>query len=92
MAISELEMVGKSVVLIPLPTAAEDHQTKNAQALVEADAALMLSDEQAKTRLVTEVLLLANDKEKQKRLGENINKLAKPNATKEIVDIVLGLI
>ncbi len=92
MAISELEMIGKAVILVPLPTAAEDHQTKNAQALVNVNAAVLVKDSEAKQTLVKEVIALANDLEKQKILGANISKLAKPNATKEIVDIVLDLI
>ncbi|WP_068597470.1 undecaprenyldiphospho-muramoylpentapeptide beta-N-acetylglucosaminyltransferase [Vaginella massiliensis] len=92
MAISELEMIGKAVILVPLPTAAEDHQTKNALALVKENAAVMVKDELAKENLVKEAVALAKDRSKQQLLGTNISKLAKPNATKEIVDIILGLI
>ena len=92
MAISELEMIGKAVILVPLPTAAEDHQTKNAQALVNENAAIMVKDSEAKATLVQEAIALANNIEKRQTLGSNISKLAKPNATQEIVDIILGLI
>lgn len=88
MAISELSLVGKPLILVPFPFAAEDHQTKNAQALVDENAALMLLDTEAKENLVQITLDLIQDETKQKALGENLKKLGKPNATKEIVDIL----
>jgi UDP-N-acetylglucosamine--N-acetylmuramyl-(pentapeptide) pyrophosphoryl-undecaprenol N-acetylglucosamine transferase len=92
MAISELCIVGKATILLPLPTAAEDHQTKNAQALVEKDAAIMVKDADAKQILVKEVIALANNEELKNKLSQNIKQLGKPNATKEIVDILLNLL
>jgi len=92
MAISELCIVGKATILLPLPTAAEDHQTKNAQALVEKDAAIMVKDVDAKQILVKEVIALANNEELKNKLSQNIKQLGKPNATKEIVDILLNLL
>lgn len=87
-AISELCIVGKPVILIPSPNVAEDHQTKNAQALVEKDAAIMIKDSEAKEKLALEIVALLSNKEKQSILSSNIKSLAKPNATKEIVNQV----
>ena len=66
-AISELCLVGKPVVLMPLPWAAEDHQTKNAEVLVRKNAALMIKDSEANEKLVPVVLALLKDEKKQKR-------------------------
>jgi UDP-N-acetylglucosamine--N-acetylmuramyl-(pentapeptide) pyrophosphoryl-undecaprenol N-acetylglucosamine transferase len=85
-AISELCIVGKPVILIPSPNVAEDHQTKNALALVEKEAAIMVKDSEAKENLALEIVALLNNKEKQTILSENIKSLAKPDATKEIVN------
>lgn len=92
MAISELSIIAKPTILLPLPTAAEDHQTKNAQALVEKDAAILVKDAQAKQELVKQVIALSNNEELKQKLSQNIKQLGKPNATKEIVDIVLNLL
>lgn len=89
MAISELCLVGKPVVLVPFPYATEDHQTKNAMALVHENAALMLTDEEVPEQLVKTILDLVKNESQQKTLAENIRKLGKPNATKEIVDILM---
>jgi UDP-N-acetylglucosamine--N-acetylmuramyl-(pentapeptide) pyrophosphoryl-undecaprenol N-acetylglucosamine transferase len=90
MAISELSLVGKPVILVPFPFAAEDHQSKNAQSLVHKNAALMFTDEQTPEHLVNAALDLIKDEEKQAELGKNLKSLGKPNATKEIVDILLS--
>ncbi len=92
MAISELCIIGKPTILIPLPTAAEDHQTKNAEALVEKDAAILVKDAEAKQVLVKEAIALATNEELKNKLSHNISQLGKPNATKEIVDIILNLL
>lgn len=92
MAISELCIIGKPTVLLPLPSAAEDHQTKNAEALVKHDAAILVKDAEAKQKLVKEVIALANNVELKEKLSQHIKQLGKPNATKEIVDIVLNLL
>lgn len=92
MAISELELVGKPVILVPFPFAAEDHQTKNAQALVKDNAAKMFTDEQVPENLVNAAVELIQNEYEQNGLSENLKKLGKPNATKEITDILLNLI
>ncbi len=91
-AISELCLVGKPVILMPLPWAAEDHQTKNAEALVEEKAALMIKDAEANEKLVPAVLKVIQDDMLLKQMGENIKKLGKPNATKEIVDEIFKVL
>lgn len=92
MAISELSIIGKPTILLPLPSAAEDHQTKNAMALVQQEAAILIKDSEAKEKLVPTVIALANDGALKNKLSNNIKTLGKPNATKEIVDILLNLL
>jgi len=89
--ISELCLVEKPVVLVPSPNVAEDHQTKNAMALVEKGAAVLIEDIQAKEKLFAVSLQLLSDNEKLKTMSENIAKLAKPNAASDIAKIVLEL-
>lgn len=85
-SVSELCIVGKPVVFIPSPNVAEDHQTKNAVALVNEDAALMLKEKDLDSTFEKEFEVLFRSKEKQVELGENIKKMALPNATRHIVD------
>ena len=86
MSISELSLVGKAVVFVPLPTAAEDHQTKNAQSLVEKDAAIIVRNDETGEKLIPTVFELLADKEKIQRMQENIAKFARPNAAEDIVN------
>ncbi len=90
--ISELCLVGKPSVLVPSPNVAEDHQTKNAMALVENQAALLIKDADSKYVLLKETFKLLADKQRLASLSENIRKLAKPDAAKEIVDVILEVI
>ena len=90
--ISELCLLGKPSVLVPSPNVAEDHQTKNAMALVDNQAALLIKDANSKEQLWPETFKLLNDKMKLKSLSENMIKLAKPNAAKEIVDVILKVV
>jgi UDP-N-acetylglucosamine--N-acetylmuramyl-(pentapeptide) pyrophosphoryl-undecaprenol N-acetylglucosamine transferase len=90
--ISELCLVGKPVVLVPSPNVAEDHQTKNAMALAEKNAAVMIPDNQISERLIHEGIKLINNENKCRQLSENIQKLAKPEATAQIVDEVEKLL
>jgi len=91
-AISEICAVGKPAVFVPLPSAAEDHQTKNAQALVDKNAALMIKDHEANNLLVNSVIKLIQDKEKQIELSQNLVKLAKKDADEKIADEILALV
>jgi UDP-N-acetylglucosamine--N-acetylmuramyl-(pentapeptide) pyrophosphoryl-undecaprenol N-acetylglucosamine transferase len=91
-SVSELCIVGKPVIFIPSPNVAEDHQTKNAKAIVDKKGALLLKESELDSEfsLVFEALL--KDKGKQSQLSENIKQLAMPNATKMIVDKIITLI
>ncbi|MFD1314438.1 undecaprenyldiphospho-muramoylpentapeptide beta-N-acetylglucosaminyltransferase [Namhaeicola litoreus] len=89
--ISELCIVGKPVIFIPSPNVAEDHQTKNALALVKEEAAIMLKESELEGFNQT-LTSLIDDKKLQEQLSENIKKLALPNATKTIVDEIEKLI
>ncbi|MGN0033019.1 MAG: undecaprenyldiphospho-muramoylpentapeptide beta-N-acetylglucosaminyltransferase [Candidatus Limimorpha sp.] len=94
MSISELSQQKKAVVFVPLPTAAEDHQTKNALSLVNRDAAMLVKNEDAPRELIPTVFDLLKDKEKITRMQENIVNFARPNAADDIVkeiDSVLGI-
>ena len=89
MSISELALVRKPVIFVPLPTAAEDHQTKNAQQLVDAGAAMMVKNSETETRLIPALQELLSDKAKQEEMKDNIVQFARPNAADDIVDIIL---
>lgn len=85
-SVSELCLVHKPTILVPSPNVAEDHQTKNAMALVNKDAALLVRDAEAKDELIPTALKLLSNEAAQRKLSENIAKLGKPEATKDIVD------
>lgn len=90
-AISEICLVKKPVILIPSPNVAEDHQTKNAMALVKQNAAILLKDIDAKAKLKEELEKLINDKEQQSKLIENITKLGKADAASKIAEAIMNL-
>ena len=92
MSISELALVKRPVIFVPLPTAAEDHQTKNAQQLVDAEAALMVRNADAEKELVPALFKLKDDQVLQAKLSENIGKFARPNAADDIVDQIIKAI
>ncbi len=92
MSISELALVQKPVIFVPLPTAAEDHQTKNAQQLVDADAAIMVRNADTEKELIPALFKLSADKDLQDRLSANIGKFARPNAADDIVDVIIKAI
>ena len=91
LSIAELCLTGKPVILVPSPNVAEDHQTKNAQALVESQAAVLIRDHEAPLKLVSEVLELIRDRDKQEMLSNNIRKMARPQAARHIAEEVLKL-
>lgn len=92
LSISELCLAKKPAVLVPSPNVAEDHQTKNAMSLVRQEAACMISDQDARSRLITEVLSLLADHGRCQQLGERIGTLARPNAARDIVNEMETLI
>ena len=91
LTISELSLVGKPSVLVPSPNVAEDHQTKNAMALVDEGAAILVKDGEAKAQMIIRAIELLRDTVAQQRLSTNLLKLAKPNAREEIADEILKL-
>lgn len=92
LSIAELCLVGKPVIFVPSPNVAEDHQTKNARALVDNNAAVLISDKDAMTALVKATLQLIKDSDRQLSLSENIKKLARPDAAEMIAREILSLI
>ena len=91
-SISELQLLGKAAILVPSPNVAEDHQTKNAKALVDKQAAVMVTDADASGKLVSSLIELVSDDAKLKSLSENISKMALRNSVDKIVDKVMELI
>jgi UDP-N-acetylglucosamine--N-acetylmuramyl-(pentapeptide) pyrophosphoryl-undecaprenol N-acetylglucosamine transferase len=85
-SISEICLLGKASILVPSPNVAEDHQTKNAMALVQEDAAIMVPDKEAIDTLAQKALDLLEDKDRIRQLEAHAKQLAKPDATKHIVD------
>ena len=91
-AISELSVAGKPVLLVPFPFAAEDHQTKNALNLVEKNAAKMVKDSEMKDLFWPTLMSICKDENLRAEMSNNIKTFAKPNATVEIVDEILKTI
>ena len=91
-SVSELCLVKKPCILIPSPNVAEDHQTKNAMALITHNAAVLLKDSDAKEKLCSEVLSLVYDADRCHKLSENIASLAFVDSAKVIANEVLSLI
>jgi UDP-N-acetylglucosamine--N-acetylmuramyl-(pentapeptide) pyrophosphoryl-undecaprenol N-acetylglucosamine transferase len=85
-SVSELCLLKKPSILIPSPNVAEDHQTKNALALSAKNAAILVRDNEAEEKLLSEILSLSKDKVLQQRLSDNISEFAKPDALAHIVD------
>jgi UDP-N-acetylglucosamine--N-acetylmuramyl-(pentapeptide) pyrophosphoryl-undecaprenol N-acetylglucosamine transferase len=92
LSISELCLVKKPVIFVPSPNVAEDHQTKNAMALVDHQAAIMVKDQDARKVLGDEILALVKDENKQQELAKNIAVLGRPNASIDIANEVYKLI
>ena len=91
LTISELCLVGKAAILIPSPNVTGDHQTKNANALVRKDAAILLKDQEGK-EMINIAQDILNNTSKKAQLEANIRDMARPNAAKEIVEVVKSLI
>ncbi|WP_452225132.1 undecaprenyldiphospho-muramoylpentapeptide beta-N-acetylglucosaminyltransferase [Lacinutrix chionoecetis] len=91
-SVSELCIVGKPVLFVPSPYVAEDHQTKNAKAIVDENAAIMIAQEDLEVDFKNKFSQLVASEEKQKQLSNNIKKLALVNATKQIADEVEKLL
>ena len=91
-SVSELCIVGKPTIFIPSPNVAEDHQTKNAKAISDKNGAILIKESELETQFETIFSDLISNESKQTELSQNIKKLAKPNATKDIVEEIIKLI
>lgn len=91
-AISEIELLGKPSILVPSPNVAEDHQTKNAMALVAKEAAVMIPDSESRQRLGQEIISLIGNPELLKTLGQNARGLAHLNSDEKITDRVVSIL
>lgn len=90
-SISEFALLGKAVILVPSPNVSEDHQTKNAMALVEKDAAIHIPDSKAKEEMIKTAVETVLDAQRIATLEKNVEKLGKPNAAEVIADEVIRL-
>lgn len=90
-AIAELCLVGKPMVLMPSPNVAEDHQTANAQAIVQQHAALMVKDDDAPQKLLDAILICLNNVDQRQTMIHNAKRLAKPHAAEDIAREILTL-
>lgn len=90
-SISEFALIGKAVILVPSPNVSEDHQTKNAMALVEKDAAIYVADAKVREELIAKAIETVNDDARIATLETNIEKLGKPNAAEDIANEVIML-
>ena len=91
-SISELELLGKPCILVPSPNVAEDHQTKNARALSDKGAALLVTDADARAKLIDEIIALISDKERLQAMSAEIRRLALPDSDEKIVDEIIKII
>lgn len=91
-AISEISSVGKPPVFVPFPAASEDHQTKNAQALVEKDAAILIADRDANEKLGKTVIDLMENKDLQQQFSSNLKKLSINNSAEKIAQEIFKLV
>ena len=92
LSISELSLLNKASILVPSPNVAEDHQTKNAMALSQVQAAVLVSDQSAQDHLHTEILNCIADPHKLSQLSQHIAGFSKPNAIKDIVNQIEQMI
>lgn len=91
-AISELAVAQKPVLLVPFPFAAEDHQTKNAMNLVEKNAARMVKDSEMQEKFWNTLTEICENENVRKDMSDNLKYFAKPDAAKEIVDEIFKVI
>jgi UDP-N-acetylglucosamine--N-acetylmuramyl-(pentapeptide) pyrophosphoryl-undecaprenol N-acetylglucosamine transferase len=89
--LAELTRLGKAAILVPYPYAAADHQTFNARSLVDAGAAIMITDRNVKTMLKDELISLLGQNKKRQQMSEACRKLGKPNAGSVIAHRILDI-
>lgn len=92
LSIAELMLTGKASILVPSPNVAEDHQTINAMALVERDAAVLVKDSEGMEQLIPTVLDLIENEETKEKLSRNIRSMSHPDASKDIANEIIKLI
>lgn len=92
LSVSELSIAGKPTIFVPSPNVAEDHQSKNAKAMVDNDAAILVKDVDAREQLINRAIELINDEARKEVLQKNIKAMAKPNAADDIVAEIIKLI
>jgi len=90
-SISELCLLGKPAILVPSPNVAEDHQTHNAMALVNKDAAVLVRDNEAAEKLIPTAIQIINDDQRLKTLHDNVLQLAQKDSAKRIAEEVIAL-
>jgi len=91
-SVSELAIVGKPVIFIPSPNVAEDHQTKNAKSIADKNGAILIKESELDQRFDLEFKKMISDENYSNELSINLKKLARPNATKEIVKQIIQLV
>lgn len=92
LSVSELSIAGKPTIFVPSPNVAEDHQSKNAKAMVDNDAAVLVTDSEAREKLIDSAIALIKDEALKDSLSRNIKAMAKPNAAEDIVEEIVKLI
>lgn len=91
-SISELELLGKPCILVPSPNVAEDHQTKNARALSDKGAAMLVEDSAARDILVDSIITLIGQPDRLRQMSDEIKKLALPESDEKIVDEIVNIL
>ena len=91
-SVSELCLIGKPTIFIPSPNVAEDHQTKNAKAIADKKGAILLKENELDEQFETAFADLLSNESNRNELSKNIKKLAKPNATRDIVEEIIKLL
>jgi UDP-N-acetylglucosamine--N-acetylmuramyl-(pentapeptide) pyrophosphoryl-undecaprenol N-acetylglucosamine transferase len=92
MSIAELALVGKPTILVPSPNVAEDHQTRNAEALTKSNAAILLADKEVGTQFFASVTALLNNNEQRVTMSANMKSIARPKAAAAVVDQIEKLV
>lgn len=92
LSIAELMLTGKPSILVPSPNVAEDHQTINARALVDRDAAILIKDREGMEKLIDTAMELIGDEAKKQVLSTNIKAMSHPNADRDIANEILKMI
>ena len=91
-SISELELLGKAAILVPSPNVAEDHQTKNARALSDRGAAVFISDNEAREKLIPEIGRLLSEPGRIGEISAKVREMAQTDSDERIVDEVLLIV